>query len=179
MMSPRGSLRPDSRIVRRYVAMPPPADDPRQQGHEDHQQDHGLDVLVDSGNVAAQEIADEQHAPDPEHAADNVVLHVAAVLPFPNSSYEPDKSADDGHKSRKDDGAAAVLLVKRVSAVEMLLVEQQRIFASEQPRPGRRTDSVPGRVADDRRYREEEAEPVHVDDAFRGGEQAGGDDERI
>src|SRR3954464_14925244 len=106
--SPRGSFR--NGIWRRLgPSVPPPADDLGQQRHEDHQQNHRFDVLVDSGNVAAQKITDEQHAPYPEHAADNVVPRITAVLHLPNSGYNRDKGADDGHKSRKDDRPAAVL----------------------------------------------------------------------
>src|SRR5450756_908608 len=43
---------------------PVPADETREERDEDDDRDHDLDVLVDSRNIAAQEIADRDHAPD-------------------------------------------------------------------------------------------------------------------
>src|SRR5258708_37622954 len=157
MFSPRGSLRKcvGFRIGAR---MPPPADDPRQKRDEDHQQDHDLDVLVDARNVASQEIPDEEHVPDPAHSADDVVLHVSAVLHLPNSSHDWHKGANDRHESSEDDGEAAVFLIERMSAIEMLLVEEEGILASEQPGPGGDTYGVPNRIAENRCDRQQKAE---------------------
>src|SRR5258708_10657777 len=134
MFSPRGSLGKGVGFrVRR--PMSPPADDPRQKRDEDHQQDHDLDVLVDARNVASQEIPDEEHAPDPGHSADDVVLHVSAVLHFPHSSHDFHKKANDRHESSEDDGEGPVLPIETTNALEMLFGVAGGILSRQKPRP--------------------------------------------
>ena len=70
-------------------------------------------------------------------------------------------------------------LVELVGAVQMLLVEEQRILSREQPRAGRLADRVAHGVAEDRRDREQQAEQLDVEHAGRRREQARGDDQRI
>src|SRR4051812_45059608 len=129
-------------------------------------------MLVNSRNVAAQEISDEQHTPDPTESTDNVVNRVTPVSHLPNSGHDRHECAYDRHESRNDDGLAAVSFIELVGASEMLLVEQQRIFTREQLRAGRLADRIADGVSKDRRDGQQESEQPHIEDAGRRGEES-------
>src|SRR6185312_12421498 len=112
-----------------------PADDSRKERDQHDEHDDRLDVLVDTRNVAAQEIADEQHPPDPPQSTDDVVERVLAVSHLRHTRHDGDERTDDRHETSNDDGFSPVTLVELVGAVEMLLVEQQRILTREEARP--------------------------------------------
>jgi len=138
-------------------------------------------VVADARNVAAQEIAYEQHRPNPRQTADDVVKRLATVLHLPHTGHDRHKGADDGHEARKNDRLSTMSLVKRVSALEMLAVEEQRILTSEQPRAGNLPDIIADAVAQDRRNREQGPERVDVQVKSVGlrGEQPSRDQQRI
>src|SRR6185312_17198681 len=99
-----------------------------------------LDVPIDAWNVAAQEVADEQHAPDPADAAEHVVDRVAPVIHPGHTGHDRNERPHDRHKSRNDHRLAAVPFVELVRPIEMLLVEEQRILTAEQTRTGHLAD---------------------------------------
>src|SRR2546423_13344028 len=113
----------DGWSARRAPAAAPPSDDARQNRQEYHAENRDLDVVADARNVAAQEIADEQHRPNPRQTADDVVNRVATVLHLPHTGHDRHKGEDDGHEARKNDRLSTISLVKRASALEMLAVE--------------------------------------------------------
>src|SRR4029079_16808649 len=57
----------------------PPADDGRKDRNEDYRQHQLFDVLVDSGNIRAEEIPGEQHAPYPEYRSEHTDQHELTV----------------------------------------------------------------------------------------------------
>src|SRR5688572_9582235 len=73
--------------------------DPRQNREEDNDDDHLLDVLVDARYVPPEEIADEQHAPDPHDAADDVVEDEIARPHLRRPRHDRRKRANDRHES--------------------------------------------------------------------------------
>src|SRR5688572_23984872 len=93
------ALAPSNQLVVGPAFFDPP-NDPRQNREEDNDDDHLLDVLVDARDVPPEEIADEQHAPDPHDAADDVVEDEIAIPHLRRTSHHRRKSADDRHESR-------------------------------------------------------------------------------
>src|SRR6185503_5904449 len=104
---------------------------------------------------------------------------VPAVLHLPHTGYDGYERPHDGHESGNDDGLAAVAVVELSGADQMLLVEEQRIFSRKQVWTGRAADRVAGGVAKNRRDREQQPEPPHVERARGRGQQSRGDQQRI
>src|SRR6185437_1842322 len=125
-----------------------PTNDPRQQREKHDGEYHRLDVPIDAWNVAAQEVADEQHTPDPPDAAEHVVERIAPVVHGRHTGHDRNEGPHDRHKSRNDHRLAAVPLVELVCPIEMLLVEEQRILTAEQTRAGHLADRVAGGIAE-------------------------------
>src|SRR5215471_6798722 len=113
-----------------------PSDDTWQKREKDHDEDYELDMVADSRNVAAQEISDEQHRPDPRQSPDDVVHGVPAVLHLPHASYDRHESPNNGHESRENDGLTAVTLIERMRALQVLPIEQERTLTREKLRSG-------------------------------------------
>src|SRR5688500_11826375 len=103
-----------------FAALAPPADDRRQHGDEHHYEDEYLDVLVDAGNISAEEIPGEQHAPYPDDRpdyADDEELPVGHLAYTGNHRRE---RANDRHELGEDDGLPPMARVKLLRAEHML-----------------------------------------------------------
>ena len=154
----------------------PPVVDARHDRQHDHHDDHQLDVLIDAGNVATEKISGEEHAPDPENAAEHIERGEPGVVHSGRARHDRHERADDGHESRYHDGLAAVTLVEVVGLAQVLRFEEHGLFFLEQSWPAHSANPVADGVADDRGGAENCAEEIYVQSELRlGGEQAGGD----
>ena len=82
-------------------------------------------MVFDAGNQTAEEIADEQHRPDPEHRSQHVISRVRAQWHTPKSCHDWHEGAHDRHETRNDERLAAVLHEKLMGADQVFLLEQQ------------------------------------------------------
>jgi hypothetical protein len=148
-------------------------------GHDrdgDDRQDHDREVLADDRDVAEEE-AGQHEQPDPENRSHHIVGEESAVAHRPDPGHERREGADDRNEPRQDDRLAAVLLVERVRAVEVLLLEKPDV-PLECPRADRGADPVVHRVAQDRRNGEQQHHHPHIQVAERG-ERARREQQRV
>src|SRR5688572_13339704 len=153
-------------------ALPPPRNDARQDGKEDHYDDDKFDVLVDARNVATEEVSREEHAPDPQRAADDVVDREHPVVHLGNPGHERREGADDWHEARKHDRLGAVLDIEVVRALDVLFLEEEGIVPDEDLWPGYASEPVVHCVAEDRRDIQRETKHVDIHVQPGGDEQA-------
>src|SRR5215469_8850075 len=95
------------------------ADDGRQEGKKNHHGDHVMNALADIWNGAAQGVAAQNHGTHPEDAAEDVIDEITRVRHFRRPGDWWAKRANNGHKTRKDDGAPAVFLVEIMRALQV------------------------------------------------------------
>src|SRR6201998_4021649 len=105
------------------------ADDSGKDRDQDHHRDHVVDVLADVGHGAAERVAAKNHGAHPEDASQNVVAKIPAVGHARGASHRRAKGSNDGSETREDYGAAAVLLIEIMSALQMFAAEEERVFA--------------------------------------------------
>src|SRR6266542_759602 len=107
-----------------------------------YQNDDYLDVLVDAGNIPAKKITGENHAPDPCHRADDAEREKGPVFHLRYPGDHGRECPYDRHELRENYRKPPITLVELVRPDSMLLVEQQAVFAAEDPRPGAVADEV-------------------------------------
>ena len=101
----------------------------------------------------AEQIAQHGHRYTQPIAAENIERNEAAVAHVGHARDEGRKGTDHGDELGVDDGLAAVLVVERIGAPQVLLLEEARIGPVEDRRLRRagRTDSRTSRPACRRR----------------------------
>src|SRR5574340_281985 len=139
------------RISMGRASLPQPGDRAGEQRQRDHDGDHDVDVPVHPGNVAPQEVADEQHAPHPGQPAHHVVGDEVAIAHLRHPCHHRRERPNDRHEPCEHDRLPPVLLVERMSAIQVLLVEEQRLLTREDARARAAADRVPHRVPGDRK----------------------------
>src|ERR1700751_4549351 len=105
------------------------ADDSGKDRDQDHHRDDIVDVLADVGHGAAERVAAKNHGAHPEDASENVIAKILAVGHARGAGHGRAKGSNDGSETREDYGAAAVLLIEIVSALQMFAAEEERVFA--------------------------------------------------
>src|SRR4029077_7026253 len=122
---------------------PVTADETREDRDEDDDRNHYLDVLVYSGNIAAQEIANPHHAPDPDNCANDVKRYELPEFHAADTRHHGRECPDDWHELGYDDCLGCVFRVELVGSNSMLLVEEDAVFSIEDPGSGDATDGIP------------------------------------
>src|SRR6266404_1803716 len=84
-----------------------------------------VDVFTDVGYRAAETVAAENHGAHPENSAENIERQIATVGHAGCASDRRAECSNDGNKTREDDGAAAVLFVEIVCALQMATPEKK------------------------------------------------------
>jgi hypothetical protein len=84
----------------------------------------------------------------------------------------------NGQEAREDDGLAAMLLVEGVRALQVALVEPDRVFALEHLRADPSAERVADAVADDGGDGAQDAQRPDVEQALRG-QEAGGEEQAV
>src|SRR5262245_21170367 len=123
-----------TRLERRLEDATAAADEldyPGEDREDDDHRDHQMDVAVDVRHGVAERKAEERHAPDPQHPADDVEGDEPAVGHRPDAGDDRRERADDRHEAREDDRLAAVAVVKVLGAQQMCPTEEQRVLATE------------------------------------------------
>src|SRR5690606_23661777 len=142
----------------------------------DNGEDDQREIVFHSRQVA-EEIAKQQEAPYPQQRTDDVVSEKAPVVHGADAGNEWRKGTNNRYKAGQDNGFAAVFLVKRLGAQQMLAVEPA-VIAAEYPRPEIMADRVVQRIASDRCDTEAATQQQQIEIAL-GGEGAGGEQQRI
>jgi hypothetical protein len=113
--------------------------------------------VVRDDRDAPEEVAPEEEAEHPEDAARDVEDGEARVRHPADACHEGRERADDRDEACQDDGLAAVPLVERLRAQEVLPVEPARRLAREDLRTHPKADGVVDRVAEHRGRAEDES----------------------
>ena len=99
----------------------------RNQREQHDHRDDPVNLPVNVRHRAAEEVAEQDHAADPEEAAEDVVAQIATVRHFRSAGHRRAERADDRNEAGEDYGLAAMMLVESVGALEMLALEEARI----------------------------------------------------
>src|SRR5262245_1377078 len=153
-------------------------DDTGQQRQGVHHGDDDVDVAIDVGDDAAEEVAEQRHAAYPADAADDVEGDESPVLHLADPSHHRRERADDRHEAREDDRLAPVSLVEGLCPQQMGAAKEQGVVAREQPWPGARADVVAELIPHNRRERDRHQEGAQVEPTGAG-KDPGGDEKRI
>ncbi|HXL86499.1 MAG TPA: hypothetical protein VN927_04780 [Gemmatimonadaceae bacterium] len=153
-------------------------DETGQQGDEHHGHNNDLDMLVDSRNIVAKEVANPQHTPHPKDGTEHIVRGKLAESHAAHAGDHGRKRADNRNELRYHDCRAAISFLKFVGADSMLLVEEQAVFPVEDPRTRGAADEITERIAQDCSEREDWSQLVYIQVSARG-EQACGDKQGI
>jgi hypothetical protein len=138
--------------------LPPPTDNAGEDRQKDHRNDNQLDVLGDARDFGAEEVSEHEHAPDPRRPPEYAERQKSSVIHLADPGHEWRECPDDRHESREHDGFRPVFDIKLVRALDVLLLEEQGIFAREDARAGQPTDPVVGIVPKNGRTGLEEAQ---------------------
>ena len=86
---------------------------------------------------------------DPEDAAEDVEEQITSVGHFGGAGDGWAEGTDDGGETGENDGAAAILFIEVVSALQMAAAEEEGVFAFVESGAGRSSDPVAELIADD------------------------------
>src|SRR5262245_23593128 len=123
-----------------------------------------MNVLADVGDGAAERVAAENHGTDPEDPTENVERHIAAIGHARCSCHRWTERSNDRNKACEDHGAAAVLLIEFVRALQMAAAEEERILALVKSSAGGAADPVANLVSDNGAKHDWQEEPAQRDD---------------
>src|SRR5689334_6542185 len=137
-----------------------------------------MNFLVDVGDRLAEGVAEENHAPDPEKPAADVVDQVARIAHSRGPGDRRAERADDGHEAGENDGLASVLFVKLVGTFEMASFEKARILALVEGLAGAASDPVAELVTGDR-AKGDKAKKLGEVQGAGSGKDSGCDQQRI
>ena len=125
----------------------PPADHGGQNRHEDHGQYEHFDVLVDAGNIRAQEIPGEQHAPYPENSSEHADNYEMSIWHLSDTRDNRRKRANYRNELRHHNRFSPVTLIKLLCSEHILLAEEERVFTGEDLWSRHVTDEISKRIA--------------------------------
>jgi hypothetical protein len=137
-----------------------------------------MDVLADVGDQTAQRVAAQDGGGNPEGAPKNVVKKIARVRHFCRACNGRAERSDDGDEAREDYGAATVLLVEVMRALEMAASEKEGIFAAVKSGTSGAANPVANLVPRNGAEHDREQEPFERNDS-RVGENARSDEQGI
>ena len=160
------------------IAIAQVADDAREYGYKDNEQDDDLDVIYDTGDVCGKEVSSQEHSPHPQDGADHVEENEAAELHSCHAGYERSKSPDDGHELSKDDRLATMPFIEIMRPDQVFFVEKQGIFLLEDSRAGRLSYVVAGGITEHCCSVEEQSELPDVQVSL-GGEKPRGHEQGV
>src|SRR5712691_2288954 len=125
------------------------ANNRRKDGKENYDEDNPVDALVDVGDGAAEKVAAENHASDPEDSPKDVIAEIPRVRHLSGAGDRRAESPDDGNKASQDDRLSAVLFIEIVGAPQMAAAEKEGIFAAVQGVSGAASNPITELVAGD------------------------------
>ena len=136
--------------------------------------------MVADESVAAQREAEQGDAHAPEHATDDRVDRVGAVVHLPDAGDDGDEGAHDRHEPCEHDGARTVLVEELVGLVDVRLLEEPGVGPVEQRRAGLAPDQVSHLVAGDGGDADEHDDQLdRLLDLVVGDQQADGEQQRV
>src|SRR5579872_6221659 len=130
-----------------------------QNREKNHSRDYPVNLLLDVRDFLAEREADHHHTTHPEDTAENVVREVSRIAHPRGPSHGRAERPDYGNEPREDNCLAAVLVVKRLRAFQMLLLEEPRIFSPVEVHAGLAPDEIPELVAGNRAERNGQEQP--------------------
>jgi hypothetical protein len=133
---------------------------------------------IDSGDVVPEKIANPQHTPHPNEGAQHVVREEFAEFHAPDPGDHGRKRPEDGDELGYHDCRAPISFLKFVRSDSMLLVEEEAVFALEDPRSGGAPNEITERIAQDCCEREHWSQLIYIQISTRR-EQAGGNKQGI
>ena len=108
-----------------------------------------MNALRNVGNGAPEEIAAEDHGPDPDDAPEDIENEIARVWHFGGTSDGWTKCADDRNEARKNHCAPAVFFVEIVGLLQMAAPEEKRILPLVESRSRGSANPITNLIADD------------------------------
>src|SRR5437016_10821927 len=154
------------------------ADDRRQNGQHDNHSNDVMDALTDVGDRAAQDVAAQNHGPDPEDPAENVESEVTGIGHFCGAGHRRAKRSNDGNEARENDGPAAIFFIEVMGALKVAAPEEEGVFAAVQSRTRRAANPVTDLVAHDGAKHDGQEKPLQREHAGSG-KNSGGHQQRI
>ena len=126
----------------------------------------------------AERVAEHRDADGPEQRADHVVESERAAAHRADARHHGRERAHDRHEAGEHDGLRAVTVEERLGALDVLLFEQARVRAAEEPGPEPVADRVADLGPDDRGDEAADDDERDVEVALRC-EQPGGEQQRV
>ena len=105
--------------------------------------------FVIGGIDLAQSETKHRHRHDPPRRAEHVVRQKPAIVHLADSRDDGREGAEKGHEPGHDDRLATMPLVELLGSQQVLLGEEQRLLAREEPRSRLGADPVADRVSED------------------------------
>ncbi len=153
--------------------------------HRDHRDQHdgdqdGLDVVPDERDLP-QEVAEHGDPAAPQHAADQVEDHEAAVVHPAHPGDDRGEGAHDRHEAGQHDRLRSVSLEEGGGLLDVLLLEDPGVGAAEEARPDLAAEEVADLVPRHRGGHDQCADQPErlVQVGAVGHQQAGGEQQRV